>query len=120
MSADINPTAAELIAFLHGSAPLGGFYFGEKPANERGYFWWRKYLHVLEAAPASSASAQAVDATKPIAWVRFRSDGCYEGPIMDGSRDMCDIRRRSGAWTPLYALQSQQSPVQASDAGRQG
>ena len=36
-----------------------------------------------------------------IAWIRFCSDGTYEGPISDQRMD--DIRRQSGAWTPLYA-----------------
>lgn len=39
---------------------------------------------------------------KPFAWVRFRSDGGVEGPILDSSKDMCDVRRKSGAWTPLF------------------
>jgi len=49
---------------------------------------------------------QATGFTKPVAWVRFRSDGGYDGPIMDDSRDMDDIRRRSGAWTALVSAQS--------------
>jgi hypothetical protein len=40
---------------------------------------------------------------KPTAWVRYRSDGGFEGPIMDTDERMCDTRRKSGAWTPLYA-----------------
>lgn len=43
----------------------------------------------------------AQPAPMPVAWVRFRSDGDYEGPIMDCDRRM-DGRRESGAWTPLY------------------
>ena len=39
---------------------------------------------------------------QPVAWVRFRSDGCYEGPIMDSDSRMDGSRRTSGAWTPLY------------------
>ncbi|WP_321953156.1 hypothetical protein [Paraburkholderia bannensis] len=38
---------------------------------------------------------------KPTAWVRFRSDGGFEGPIMDTDARMCDTRR--SFWTPLYA-----------------
>lgn len=37
----------------------------------------------------------------PVAWIRFCSDGCYEGPIMDCAME--DVRKKSGAWTPLYA-----------------
>lgn len=40
---------------------------------------------------------------EPVAWVRFRSDGCYEGPLMDVQME--DSRKKSGAWTPLYTAQ---------------
>ena len=43
----------------------------------------------------------AGETVKPVAWVRFCSDGCYEGPIMDEQIE--DVRKNSGAWTPLYA-----------------
>lgn len=42
---------------------------------------------------------------EPVAWVRFCSDGCYEGPIMNSDSRMDNVRRTSGAWTPLYAAQ---------------
>lgn len=35
-----------------------------------------------------------------VAWIRFCSDGTFEGPIHNSK--MGDIRRRSGAWAPLY------------------
>ena len=37
---------------------------------------------------------------RPVAWIRFCSDGCYEGPIMDARME--EVRKQSGAWTPLY------------------
>lgn len=37
-----------------------------------------------------------------VAWIRFCSDGGWEGPIHD--REMDDIRRRSGKWTPLGVI----------------
>ena len=37
---------------------------------------------------------------KSVAWFRPRSDGGYEGPIMDSAIE--DIRKKSGAWVPLY------------------
>ncbi|WP_374347711.1 hypothetical protein [Chitinimonas sp.] len=40
--------------------------------------------------------------TRPIAWVRFCTDGGIEGPLLDSDSRMCDVRRNSGAWTPLY------------------
>ena len=42
----------------------------------------------------------ACETAKPVAWIRFCSDGCYEGPIMDEQIE--DVRKNSGAWTPLY------------------
>lgn len=39
---------------------------------------------------------------KPVAWIRFCSDGGYEGPIADCDKRMDDARRNSGAWTPLF------------------
>lgn len=38
----------------------------------------------------------------PVAWIRYCSDGTYEGPIADCDARMDDARRNSGAWTPLY------------------
>lgn len=57
------------------------------------------------------------DGQKPVAWIRKCSDGCIEGPILDSSRDMCDVRRKSGAWTPLYEAPQ---PSQATVTGAQG
>ncbi|MBN3851953.1 hypothetical protein G3N59_01045 [Paraburkholderia sp. Ac-20340] len=47
------------------------------------------------------AREQAEEAKTPVAWVRYRSDGGFEGPIMDTDSRMCDTRRNF--WTPLYA-----------------
>lgn len=67
--------------------------------TEIGECYRRKYNQC-----AASASAE------PVAWVRYRSDGGFEGPIMDTDERMCDTRRTSGAWTPLYAR-----PIEAPD-----
>lgn len=40
----------------------------------------------------------------PLAWIRMCSDGGYEGPIADADKRMDEVRRKSGAWTPLYEL----------------
>jgi hypothetical protein len=45
--------------------------------------------------------AIAAPASAPVLWIRWRSDGGYEGPIMDANIE--EVRKRSGAWTPLYA-----------------
>ncbi|BAO04696.1 hypothetical protein [Ralstonia phage RSK1] len=43
---------------------------------------------------------------QPVAWVRYCSDGTFDGPIMDTDIRMAGARRASGAWTPLYAHSS--------------
>lgn len=60
---------------------------------------------ICAATPAAPLSQQS----EPVAWIRLRSDGGYEGPIMDASME--DVRKRSGAWTPLYAGSAPASPV---------
>jgi hypothetical protein len=50
---------------------------------------------------------------EPVAWVRYRSDGGFEGPIMDSDARMCDTRR--SFWTPLFA---HPTPDDAKDAAR--
>ena len=36
---------------------------------------------------------------EPVAWIRY-CDGSYEGPIMHNLME--DVRKKSGAWTPLF------------------
>ena len=55
-----------------------------------------QYRTALLAALRAQADAA------PVAWIRFCSDGGIEGPLLDSSKNMCDVRRKSGAWTPLY------------------
>ncbi|TDV04641.1 hypothetical protein [Paraburkholderia caballeronis] len=62
----------------------------------------------LPQAPVADAAR-----AEPVAWVRYRSDGGFEGPIMDSDARMCDVRRKSGAWTPLYV--AAQQPARASE-----
>lgn len=50
----------------------------------------------------------------PVAWVRYCSDGTFDGPIMDTDIRMAGARRASGAWTPLYANPSAE-PCRADD-----
>lgn len=38
----------EVFEFLHGTGPLKGCWFGEKPADAKGNFWWRKFLSAGE------------------------------------------------------------------------
>lgn len=45
--------------------------------------------------------AQIEEPAQPVCWIRFCSDGSTEGPIMHSQ--ICEARKTSGAWTPLYA-----------------
>lgn len=73
-----------------------------------------------EDAPAV-ARARAMLASGPpaspdtIAWIRYCSDGAYEGPIHDSQMD--DIRRKSGAWTPLGRLRPALPKPETEDRG---
>ncbi|WAX26285.1 hypothetical protein [Ralstonia phage p2110] len=53
----------------------------------------------------------------PVAWVRYCSDGTFDGPIMDTDIRMTGARRASGAWTPLYAHPSAE-PCRTDDVSR--
>lgn len=68
-------------------------------------------------ARTASANATGAEGAKPTAWVRFRSDGGFEGPIMDTDARICDTRRTSGAWTPLYDRPAQAAEPVAIPAG---
>lgn len=52
--------------------------------------------------PLPGQEVGAGGTANPVAWIRFCSDGGYEGPIADCDKRMDDARRKSGAWTPLY------------------
>lgn len=54
--------------------------------------------------PALSPNSDRNLRGRPLAWIRKRSDGGYEGPIADADKRMDEVRRKSGAWTPLYEL----------------
>lgn len=71
-------------------------------------------LNVAFDAPTQQP-ARASEAGEAVAWVRYRSDGGFEGPIMDSDERMCDVRRKSGAWTPLYHGSAQQAVTLTDD-----
>lgn len=54
------------------------------------------------AARDSKCLAQIEEPAQPVCWIRFCSDGSTEGPIMHSQ--ICEARKTSGAWTPLYAV----------------
>lgn len=72
------------------SATPAGFWVSDSPIT---------FMPAAQPPQVEPAALQPQAA--PVAWIRFCSDGTYEGPIMD--RAMEDVRKRSGAWTPLYA-----------------
>lgn len=69
----------------------------------------------LARSAVEADRAQRVPDGKPMFWVRLCSDGMYEGPIHD--KQLEDVRRNSGAWSPLYLASTpapaQQEPSQA-------
>ena len=56
-----------------------------------------------ETKPDGAASA-VERRVGPLAWIRLRSDGLYEGPIADCDSRIDDLRKASGAWTPLHDI----------------
>lgn len=65
---------------------------------------------LLQASRATLPQAGA----EPSFWVRWRSDGGYEGPIHNDAIER--VRKESGGWTPLYV---QAAPSPASSQGWQ-
>jgi hypothetical protein len=88
---------AKLRDYLHELACLGN---GDIYGNSIGNCLAREAL----STPPSTSYLEQWEKEKygePVAWIRFRSDGCYEGPIMDSQIE--DVRKHSGVWKPLYA-----------------
>jgi hypothetical protein len=64
--------------------------------------WGRAVIALLRELTAEPAQ-------EPLFWVRLRSDGGYEGPIAHSAIE--EVRRQSGAWTPLYTSPQQRTPL---------
>jgi hypothetical protein len=62
--------------------------------------------------PVGKCAMSATDA-EPVAWIRFCSDGSYEGPLMNFSIE--EVRKKSGAWTPLFAHPPRPEPLTDSE-----
>lgn len=58
--------------------------------------------HLIACHHVPSANGQ------PLFWYRPRSDGGHEGPLHDSAIE--EVRKRSGAWVPLYAGQAPTEP----------
>lgn len=64
--------------------------------------------------PQAAALLQAdAEVGKPMFWVRLCSNGMYEGPLHDAQIE--NIRKVSGAWTPLYTRPQQAAQVPLTD-----
>ena len=63
-------------------------------------------IEVAREAAALLRELLAEPVQEPLFWVRLRSDGGYEGPIAHSAIE--EVRRQSGAWTPLYAAPQRQ------------
>jgi len=79
---DATAKLAEVVAFLNGTAPLDGVWFGGAHPTERGDFWWRKHLLVayeqaLAATPAPiGGPPHGYESTTP-AYIRWVSPERY-------------------------------------------
>lgn len=60
-----------------------------------------------------NALAEKLQAQKPVAWVRYASDGSIHGPLLDAQIE--DVRR--AFWTPLIAAEWANRDVQAAQGG---
>jgi hypothetical protein len=60
-----NVVSADVVAFLHGRAPLDGVWFGEKHPTLPGNYWWRKFLSRPPVTEPSRASV-LVDALEEL------------------------------------------------------
>jgi hypothetical protein len=82
----------EVIAFLLGEAPLDGCWFGEKPENERGNFWWRKHLRAAHADMAGEVRelVEALHEGRRAIGDHYAPNDCYAtGPLTgDPIRDL--------------------------------
>lgn len=74
----------ELFDFLVGEGPLYGCWFGDRPADAKGAFWWRKELRkcaALEPAPKPAGGGwvphpddpETTDCDTPASVERFRA-----------------------------------------------
>lgn len=62
----VEPAEHPVFAFLDGSGPLEGVWFGEPHPTEQGKFWWRKHLRAAMAPTLSaSAGAQSTETREP-------------------------------------------------------
>ena len=70
----------------------------------------RAYAELAVAAERERCAKLAAEpAQEPLFWVRLRSDVGYEGPIAHSAIE--EVRRQSGAWTPLYTSPQQRTPL---------
>lgn len=61
------------------------------------------------AQPVAQAEQPKAAQQDPMFWVRLCSNGMYEGPIHNAQIE--EVRKESGAWTPLYTAASQREPM---------
>lgn len=78
-----------------GAAIHQDYQSGKHPTYEH-------YSARMDAAASERADelAALTAQQEPVAWIRYCSDGTYEGPIANSAID--DVRKKSGVWTPLY------------------
>lgn len=57
--------ARTVLRFLNGEGPIDGVWFGERPADAKGNFWWRRHLKDIEAALAFNEAIAKAEGSPP-------------------------------------------------------
>lgn len=81
--------AHPIFAFLDGSAPFEGVWFGERHPTRKGGFWWRSVLREALAAQQAPAQPAGADRVTPAMFDQLREG--YELALKSG-RTMAQIR----------------------------
>jgi len=83
----------ELLAFLHGSGPLDGKWFGDK--DERGRaFWWREHLPAIRSLKAPEAGGCQDLVVAALAVCHSANDGCRDdGQVFVAGDELAALNR---------------------------
>lgn len=85
------------------------FWWADHMPNATQAEAWAEWVTLMQ--PAAPQPAAQVAGQEPMFWVRLCGDGLYEGPIHNARIE--EVRRQSGAWSPLYLGAAPQPAVAA-------
>jgi hypothetical protein len=78
----------DVFKFLQGEGPLDGAWFGDKPAGERGDFWWRKHLSA-EVERLTQERDQLIERCAVAAWMHHMDTARKHGVSPAVHQDYC-------------------------------